>query len=381
MDSRPRLHGGRHSAGKTDREGWVPASARTTGGGGRFANRPYVGVAEQGVGGQPQGLPLRRRHVGRDVDREEKGRFAYPSLRLVDSWVVWRGKAVRELPLRGNHRTRRRRATTRVAPTGAGMGPRMREDDEAGRQAAPMPGVQDYVMGPRMREDDGRGRVDSESPLRGSCRTRRRRATTRGGPTEMGLSVGGVGKMGPRIREDNGRGRAAPEPPLRGSRRTRCRRATTRVAPTETEVECRGYPGEDRREREGGFRTAGKLPNTIVDGRPRGLPVRRRRSCIREDDGRGEGDSRTGPTVGATRQVCRRAGLKPCPWRRRCSVGGMVKMGPRMHGDVREEEGRVRDPPLRGSRRTSRRATSWVVPWFRWRMAGLKPAPTWDMES
>ena len=64
-----------------------------TGRGGRFPNRRYVGVAEHDVDGQPQGLSLRRRHVGRDVDRGEEGRFAYPPLRLVGSWIVWRERA------------------------------------------------------------------------------------------------------------------------------------------------------------------------------------------------------------------------------------------------------------------------------------------------
>ena len=42
-----------------------PRMARTTGGGGRFPNRPYVGVAEHDVGGQPQGLPA---YEGRGKD-------------------------------------------------------------------------------------------------------------------------------------------------------------------------------------------------------------------------------------------------------------------------------------------------------------------------
>ena len=59
-------------------------------------------------------------------------------------------------------------------------------------------------MGPRIREDDGSGRGDPEPPLRVSHRTIRRRATTGVGPTEKGLSVGGVGKMGSRLRLHRG---------------------------------------------------------------------------------------------------------------------------------------------------------------------------------
>ena len=103
--------------------------------------------------------------------------------------VRWRkgGGQVSNLPL-GSCRTRRRRATTGVVPKETGS--------------------------------------DGE----------RRRAGLKPAPTEKGLSVGGVVKMGPRMREDDGRGKAVRELPLRGSRRTRRRRATTRVAPTETGV-------------------------------------------------------------------------------------------------------------------------------------------------
>ena len=46
---------------------------------GQFPNRANVGATRQVVDGQPQGLRLRRRHVGRDVDREEEGRVREPA--------------------------------------------------------------------------------------------------------------------------------------------------------------------------------------------------------------------------------------------------------------------------------------------------------------
>ena len=127
------------------REGWVPASARTTGGESRRGASLRGNHRTSRRWAQPQGLPLRRGHVGRDVDREEEGRLAYPPLRLVGSWVVWGA-----------------RAGLKPAPTEKGL---------------VVEGV--GKMGPRMREDDGRGKVVRELPLRGNHRTRRRRATTR----------------------------------------------------------------------------------------------------------------------------------------------------------------------------------------------------------
>ena len=49
--------------------GWVPASARTTGVGGecgRFANRPYEGLAPQYITGDHKGRPYEGRMAGWD---------------------------------------------------------------------------------------------------------------------------------------------------------------------------------------------------------------------------------------------------------------------------------------------------------------------------
>ena len=163
-----------------------------------------------------------------------------------------RGRAVPEPSLRRSRRTRRRWATTRVAPTETGMG---------------VGGV--GKMGPRIRVFNGGGGRFPNRPYVGVAEHDVGWATTRVAPTE-GMGVGGVG-VGPRIREDNGRGRAVPEPPLRGSRRTRRRRATTRVAPTETGMGVGGVGKTDgsphprgQREGEGGSRTAPtwESPNT-----------------------------------------------------------------------------------------------------------------------
>ena len=158
-------------------------------------------------------------------------------------------------------------------------------------------------MGPRIREDNGRGRAVPEPPLRGSRRTRRRRATTRVAPTKTGMGVGGVGKMGPRIREDNGRGRAVPEPPLRGSRRTRRRRATTRVAPTETGMGVGGVGkmGPRIREDNGRGRAVPEPPYVgvaehDVGGNHKGCPYGDRDGSPHPRGQReGEGGSRTAP--------------------------------------------------------------------------------------
>ena len=63
-----------------------------------------------------------------------------------------RGRVVPEPPLRGGHGTQRRRASSRVAPTEAGMDSRPRL--HGGRLCA---GETEGGMGPRMREDTGGG--------------------------------------------------------------------------------------------------------------------------------------------------------------------------------------------------------------------------------
>ena len=77
---------------------WVPAFARTTGGGvggGRFPNRPYEGLVAQHITGDHKGRPYGRNGRGRGMGpriREDNGRGS-------------RGRAVPEPPLRGVGRT------------------------------------------------------------------------------------------------------------------------------------------------------------------------------------------------------------------------------------------------------------------------------------
>ena len=101
------------------REGWVPACVRTRRGDGRILSCSYEGVAEHDEDGQPQGLSLRRR--GQAIRGKTEGGMGP---RICED--NGRGRAVREPPLRVSHRTSRRRATTRVAPTGTGMDSRLR---------------------------------------------------------------------------------------------------------------------------------------------------------------------------------------------------------------------------------------------------------------
>ena len=96
--------------------GWVPASARTTEGDGRFANRPYGGWGWGKLwgeeGGRPRGTPLRGKGMGPRILEDNGG-----------------GRAVREPPLRGMgegdgspHPRGQRRGTggSRTARTGDG---------------------------------------------------------------------------------------------------------------------------------------------------------------------------------------------------------------------------------------------------------------------
>ena len=81
--------------------GWVPASARTTGGGvggGRFPNRPYEGLVAQHITGDHKGRPYRGRMAGwgkGDGSPHPRGQREGES----------GGRAVPEPPLRGVGRT------------------------------------------------------------------------------------------------------------------------------------------------------------------------------------------------------------------------------------------------------------------------------------
>ena len=147
-------------------------------------------------------------------------------------------------------------------------------------------------MGPRIREDNGRGRAVPEPPLRGSHRTRRRRATTRVAPTKTGMGVGGVGGWIP-----------APVFMEAGSgREKRIGRAFTRGVPTKV--------GSDGERREGRFETCpcGEGVECRRRGKDGFPPPSSRGQALRgkteAGDGsphprgqrEGEGGSRTAPT-------------------------------------------------------------------------------------
>ena len=220
--------GSPHARGQREWEGgsliastWE--SPNTTGGERWFPNRPYEGVAEHDEDGRPRGVVLRRRQVGRDVDREEEGRFAYPPLRLVGSWEVWRA--------RGGLKSLFHKSSPMIYAKYA----KTISDDFPG---------ENMEYGPKVRHScESR---NPEGPILGEIRLLKQ--ALKPAPTEKGLSVGGVGKMdsrprlhggrlfagkteggmGPRIREDKGRGGRFANPPLRGSHPTSRRRATTR---------------------------------------------------------------------------------------------------------------------------------------------------------
>ena len=158
-------------------------------GGSRAA--PTWESSECDVGGQPQGLPLRRGHVGRDVDREEEGRFAYPSLRLVDSSVIWRSRA-------GSRRACFEGVPERVCPTG--------NHRALARQAMTMGSCKccdirrEQICCFRLTA----GMWESPNELNDLVATSDN-GLLKPAPMEKELSVGGVGKMGSRPRLHGGR--------------------------------------------------------------------------------------------------------------------------------------------------------------------------------
>ncbi len=220
---------------------WVPACARTTGGERWFASCPYVGITEHDVDGQPQGLALRRRgqairgkNGGRDGSPHPRGQGEGESGSRTRPYVGVAEQGVDGQP-QGLALRRRGCVPAFVGKTDREGVHEGRPYEDGGRLFA---GTAEGGMGPRMREDTGRGKVVRELPLRGNHRTRRRRATTRVARTETGGSYSrekrGEGwvpacarttaisrisrrrpRMGPRMREDDGRGKAVRELPLR----------------------------------------------------------------------------------------------------------------------------------------------------------------------
>ena len=171
--------------GRVGKGGWVPASARTTGGGvggGRFPNRPYEGLVAQHITGDHKGRPYRRRMAGwgkgngfphsRGQREGESGGGRFPN-RPFEGLVAQH--------ITGDHKGRPYRG--RMAGWGKGDG-------------SPHPRGQ--------REGESGAGGSRTAPTRGWSHSIYR-ATTRVAPTGEGWRGGGRG-MGPRIREDNGKG-------------------------------------------------------------------------------------------------------------------------------------------------------------------------------
>ncbi len=179
MGSRPRLHGGRLSAGG---RGWVPASARTTGGGG-FPLPSSRGQAL--LRGDGDGSPHPR------GQREGDG-FPLPSSRGQALPAEGRGWVPASARTTGGGGFPLPSSRGQALCGGTGMGPRIREDNGWGWIPASV-----FTGGRLCCGGDGDGSPHPRGQWEG-VDSRFRRHGDR-------LSAGRTG-MGPRIREDNGWG-------------------------------------------------------------------------------------------------------------------------------------------------------------------------------
>ena len=264
MDSRLRrpLHN-RHSGPRAGIQGW------------EFRIEPHVYSAQYGL----LLAVMQRSPCARTTG--EEGRFAYPSLRLVGSWVVWRGTGGSRAAPTWESPNKAWRATTGVAPTERA---RWTNDvDRAGFKPAPSVG-------------QGPGRLD-RSPVARSLEGNRRFASCPYvgvaehdvGGQPQGLPLRREGWV-PAREDTGGVGPGFANPPLRGSRRTRSRRATQRTEgwrmgmdsrlrrplhnsePESRSAGPQGLPLQRGRLAEGRFAVERLL--TDRDGQPQGLPLR-----------------------------------------------------------------------------------------------------------